>query len=193
MPFRIIVIVSAFIFGYMTSSYLYFPFSIQSGLCSALFMYLGSVFRREKHLFSQTGNEFKAVGLVTAAAIWVSFILRFKSFWIVNCDFGNGVADIFSSVCACICVLAISFFIDRYMGIFAKVLSFIGKNSLFILCVHAIDLDLFQRGVFLPILSMLNDNTKVIVLCLGELILDIALGLALSRIKVIRKAFGIKT
>lgn len=193
LPFRIIAIASAFIFGCLTSRYLYFPFSIQSGLCSAMFIYLGYVFRREKHLFSQMGQEFKAVGLVTAVAIWVSFILRFKTFWIVNCDFGNGVADIFSSVCACICILAISFFVDRYMGVFAKFLSFIGKNSLFILCVHAIDMDLFQRGVFLPLLAMLSDNTKVIVLCLGELILDITLGLALSKIKAIRKVFGMKT
>ena len=190
LSFRLIVILSAFVFGCLTSKYLWLPFSIQSGLCSVLFIYLGYVFRKKKHLFVQMNRSLKVSCLIIAAIIWALFIWRFESFWIVNCDFGNGVLDICSSVCACISVFAISFFIDRYIKILAGFLSYIGKNSMYILCVHTIDIDLFQRAIFYPLVSRLNENTRVLVLCLGELILAIALGLALSKIKAIRKAFG---
>ena len=43
---------------------------------------------------------------------WYFFIKDFQSFWLVHCDIGRGIVDIFGSMCACAMVILISRTID---------------------------------------------------------------------------------
>ena len=42
------------------------------------------------------------------------FIKDFQAFWLVNCDFGRGIVDIFGCICACYIVLLGAYFLDRW-------------------------------------------------------------------------------
>lgn len=191
-PFRIFAIAAAFVFGYITSQYFWMPFSIQLGFCSALYVYIGYVFFKEKELLGKMSSELRLVLLTVCLAVWISFIMRFQSFWMVVCDFGNGLIDILSSVCACVVIFAISAFIEKHVSPISRILSFLGKNSIFILCAHTIEFNLFQREYVRPFLSSLDGAKLTITLAAIDLTYAIAAGIALSKIKPLRKAFGLK-
>lgn len=190
---RILTVVSVFVTGYLTSSSVWLPLSLQAGLCSVLYVYLGYLLNKEKHLINKLNIETKIICILILMAVWISFILSFEGFWFVTCDFGKGPIDIFSSICACLSVLVISYFIDRYLGKVSGILSFIGKNSIFILCIHAIEFDLLPGRFLLgQLLPSLNSKMLTLVFVLCEITVDITLALTLSRIRIVRKAFGLK-
>ena len=175
---RIPVIFLAFLYGYLTSRSVWLPFSIQPGLCCALFVYAGYLIGKEKDLIIKLGKETR-------------IMLNFNGFWLVICNFGNGPLDIFASICGSMVVLAISYFIDRYLKIIAKFLSAVGKNSLLVLCIHTLEFNLFPNRTLINI-PFLDVRGQILVMVILEIIIDIVIGLALSRIKVVRKAFGMK-
>lgn len=189
---RIPVIILAFLFGYFTSRSVWLPFSIQAGLCCAQFVYIGFLISKEKDHIAKLGKETKIICLIVMAALWISFIVSFKDFWVVTCNFGNGPSDIFASICGCMVVLALSYFIDRYLKIISRFLSTVGKNSLLVLCVHTLEFNLFPSRVLINI-PFLDLQGKILVMVILQIVIDIVIGLALSRIKVVRKAFGMKS
>lgn len=189
---RIPIIVLAFLCGYYTSKSIWLPFSIQASLCAALFVYIGYLIGQEKHLIQKMRKETKFVCFTIMACIWIAFIYSFTTFWFVSCDFGNGPIDIFSSVCGCLVVIVISYFIEHHMGIVSKFLSAVGKNSLLVLCVHTISFNLFPTRSLIHI-PFLSAQACVIVMVIGEILMDIIIALVLSKIKIVRKAFGMKT
>lgn len=188
---RIPVIFLAFLYGYLTSRSVFLPFSIQPGLCCALFVYVGYLIGKEKDHIIKLGKETRIICLIVMSVIWIAFMVNFKDFWVVICNFGNVPSDIFASICGTMVVLAISYFIDRYLKIISKFLSAVGKNSLLVLCVHTLEFNLFPNRV-LPNIPFLDFRGQIIVMVILEIIIDIVIGLALSKIKVVRKAFGMK-
>ena len=137
--FQVIWVGCLFAFGYLTAHRVFwFPASIQAGCCAALYMYAGLCAR---HCDGRVrGWVRKARFLVFP--VWAVFILSFTSFHLVRCDFGKGAADIFASICACCAVFMISEGLDRLGGRLACLMAFFGRNSLVILCVHLVEMDL---------------------------------------------------
>ena len=110
---RIAVIAALFAFGYYSRALCWFPLSIQAGACAAAFMYLGHLFRAEEGTLRGLSAETKAFGTLVALGAWVMFIKDFQAFWLVNCDFGRGIVDIFGCICACYIVLLGAYYLDR--------------------------------------------------------------------------------
>lgn len=137
---RIIFLCILFCLGYWTRiRFFWFPLSIQAGMCSALFMYLGYLVRHSEEEIKQLPDEAKTVCLIGAVIVWYCFIRDFQSFWLVHNDFGRGIIDIFGCICACLVVLCISKQINIYLPKLSDSLGFFGKNSLIVLCVHLIE------------------------------------------------------
>ena len=141
---QIIIILLLFLIGFWSRELFWFPFSIQAGCCATLFMYFGYLFKQIENNFKNLNFILKLLITILALMIWIQFIINFQSFWLVHCDIGRGIIDIIGSVCACYIIFLIAFYIEKYFKLISKVLSFLGKNSLYILCIHIIELNLFK-------------------------------------------------
>lgn len=191
---RILVVAAAFAAGYYSAKYLFwFPFSIQSGLCASLYVYAGYLFRKNEEHIKNFSKTIKILSFVAATLVWIYFIITFISFSIVWCNFGRGLPDISRSLCACSAAFVISFFIDKYLKPLSRILSLIGKNSIFILCIHAIELNLFPcqtiLDIYMPAGNFYLRQTIIIIL---DVAIVSGIGLMLSKISFVRKAFGMK-
>lgn len=191
---RIGFIIGLFVFGYFSREICWFPLSIQAGACAAFFMYLGYLLKGAKDHLKQIPAEIKIIAAIIAGAVWLEFMVDFKSFWLVHCDIGRGVIDITGCICACAMIMLISFGIDKKAGIFAGILSFFGKYSLFILCVHMVELRFVPWNDLADklIAQGMPPDMRLFIIIAGKLVLDLTLTLVLSKITAVKKVFGMK-
>ena len=202
---RIAVIAALFAFGYYSRNLFWFPLSIQAGACATAFMYAGHLFRVEKGILRGLSNETRVFGTLVALCTWVMFIKDFQAFWLVNCDFGRGIVDIFGCICACYIVLLGAYYLDRMGqaeaaggsaagGVAARLaggLAYIGKYSLMVLCIHIVELN------FLPWIAIFQKHGMPAALqqparIAGKLCLDLGGAYLLSKSGAVRKLFGYK-
>lgn len=202
---RIAVIAALFVFGYYSRNLFWFPLSIQAGACAAAFMYLGYLFREEEGTLSGLSTETRVFGTLAALCTWVMFIKDFQAFWLVNCDFGRGIVDIFGCICSCYVVLLGSYFLERkeQAGAAGRTvagraaaglvggLAYIGKYSLLVLCIHIVELN------FLPWFNLFkkygmpagfHQPARIA----GKMCLDLGGAYLLSKSGAVRKLFGYK-
>ena len=191
---RLVMVIALFLAGYYSRAVIWAPLSIQAGTCALLFMYMGNLLRKVIPYLKQFDPEVKMFSAVAAAVIWISFIRNFQSFWLVHCDIGRGVIDIFGSVCACYIIMLISQQIDKRIPAAGGFLSFFGKYSMMVLCIHIIELNLFpwQRLMTFAANMGATESIQLIVLIIGKLVLDLSLAAVLVHIGLIRKIFGYK-
>lgn len=191
---RISVIIILFIIGHISSIIIWLPFSIQAGMCASLFMYIGFLFKQAKTTFQSLYPESKHFITIFALIMWLSFIKNFKSFWLVHCDFGRGIIDIAGCICACYIILLIAKFIEEHFSFLNKWLSFLGKYSIFMLCIHIIELDLFPWSSFIQRILPLNTSSIVYlcVLIFCKFLFIIPCTILCTRLQFIRKLFSIK-
>ena len=138
--FHFLLALILFIVGAGTAKYFWLPLSIQPGLCAVLFMYAGHLWRISQPLAGKIGNEFKTVFKICALVLWLDFIINFRGFGLVNCFFGRGSIDIIESLGACAVVIGLCLFASKRFGKLTKGVSFLGANSLIVLCVHCVEL-----------------------------------------------------
>lgn len=191
---RFLIVAAAFAAGYFSAKYLFwFPLSIQSGLCASLFVYIGYLFKQNKEHIQNLSTKVKILSFIAAVVVWASFIVTFDTFWLVRNNFGRGLPDICRSLCSCAAVFFISFFIDKYVKPLSKLLSLIGKNSIFILCAHAIEINLFPIQSILDIyLPAFSSGLRQTVLILLDIAIVCGIGLMLSMLSAVRRVFGVK-
>ena len=185
---RILWDVSLFLLGWFTSrQFFWFPLSIQAGCCATLFMYVGYCV---KHISQRK----KMVTGIVAFVLWISFILTFRSFYLVRNDFGMGLLDIVRSFAGCYCVLLISEGAEKITDEGSKILSWMGRNSIIILCVHLVEMNLVDWWQVVDKLAEIGIPHPV-----GEaaavgikLIVIFGFSVLLLMSKTGRKLFGIK-
>lgn len=151
---RIIFIGSLFLIGYYTRNLFWLPLSIQPGACSVLFLYIGYLFKIYKDRIAKIPLSIKVILSLVALIISILFIINFKSFYLVECDIGRGVIDIIGCLCSCWIVILISQFIDRHTRILKNIFINIGEQSLILLCVHIVELNLLPWSIIPYTLSI---------------------------------------
>ena len=104
---------------------------------------------------------------------------------------GRGIIDVFSSICACYCIVFISKILERYVTRLSKGLAYIGKYSIIMLCVHIIELNLFPWYAVINRIGI-PDVYSTGALILGKLVGDIGITVLLSRSTLVRKMFALK-
>ena len=194
---RVVAIFGLFALGYYTRKLFWFPLSIQAGACATLFMYMGYLLKQNKDALNSLPKEAKIFGFGFAFVTWISFMKNFQSFWLVQCDIGRGMVDIFGCICACAMVILISRVIEEKLSFIGKPLAYFGKYSLLILCVHIVELDLFtwwriawklvQHNI-LPATYL----SQLVFIIAGKLIIDLGCAFIMSKIPFVRKMFGFR-
>jgi len=181
---RIAFISALFLIGYYSRTLMWFPVSIQAGCCATLFMYIGYLYKKSVSLRESCPVEIKYVWLLFATVVWAFFIKDFRSFWLVHCDIGRGVIDIFGTLCACYVVIQISKLISRINWL-KKGLSFIGRNSLIVLCVHNVELQLLRWWRIAPYLCKqgMTMTHVTILIILGKFVMDLSITWLISTMR----------
>lgn len=128
--------------GYYSSKLLWLPFSIQSAMVAAVYVYIGYILKSHKVLHSNMWKE-----TILSAIIWGMYLVKGGGhLYLVTNYFQYGLIDIAASICACFVVIYISEIISK-VNLFNKVLCFIGRNSLIILCFHLVELNTFRWDI----------------------------------------------
>lgn len=193
-PKRLLWVTILFLFGWYTAKTLFwFPLSIQAGCCATLFMYIGYVAKVNERRIRELPRTFKIVASMAAFIIWVYYILSFQSFWLVRCDIGRGVVDILGSICACYCVYAISVMIDTYFEIISQWLSFLGRYSVIVLCVHITEMNMidWKSGIDMAVSTGIPYMIGAGIAVALKLVLIIGTTLLLTRSGMIKRLFAV--
>ena len=192
--YRPVFILSVFLIGYYTKNIIWLPFSIQAGCSAALFLYIGYIYKSNELHFKEMSSEIKTALLIFAVITWGFFIKDFQTFWLVHFDIGRGIIDIVGCLCACCVVLYISFLIQNKTTYLSKGLAFIGKYSIFMLCIHIIELNLFPWNIIIRPLYRLGFSyeLRLLVLILCKFYLTITFTYICSKSDFCKKLFSIK-
>lgn len=189
---RILLVLVLFFIGSWSRKLFWFPLSIQAGCCATLFMYLGHLLKDIKELLKKINIETKTVLSILALAIWFSFIKNFQSFWLVHCDIGRGVIDIVGCICGCYIVLLVAKYIEKHTSYLSGGLSFLGRYSLFMLCIHMIELDILPwGGVQQSLIAYgVSENSSLFLVIIGKFLIIIPLTIICSKLDFVCKLFG---
>lgn len=119
----------------------YLPCNLEQGLLSGLYVSMGYLYR-------------KYVGLSHRASIEAVLILAFVFLFaadngirptIAGAQIKGGALCLVVSLCACLLVFAVSQAVEGYTTYLSRFLSYYGRNSLVLLCVHLILQDIAFR------------------------------------------------
>lgn len=188
---RVFAVIALFLIGYFSRELFWFPLSIQAGMCAVLFMYIGHLWKDVyKHIETLT-KECKIFLIISAFIVWAFFVIDFESFWLVKCDVGRGVVDIFSSLCAVLCVIFISKLIAEHFTKLSDALGYLGKYSIIMLCAHNVESSLFPWYRISLTLKMPNWVEMMIIIAV-KIIWCALITYLFSRRNLTRKIFGLK-
>ncbi|MGC4017981.1 MAG: acyltransferase family protein [Muricomes sp.] len=126
--------------GYKTTEFIWLPFSIQAGMTASLFIYMGFLFKKHK-IFDRT---IPAPILGVMVAIWLFCIVFCGKFYMVRNYYGSGFLDILGALCGSYLVIMLSKSIENNTKYISGILNFYGKNSLFMMCFHAFELNIIS-------------------------------------------------
>lgn len=131
--------------GYISSKFIWLPWSIQAGMTAAIFVYMG-VKCREQRIFDIEEKSLHVGLFGTALIFWINEIIHGNpNMSIVRNCYPNGAFDFIGGGCGTICVIIIARYLLVNVGLEKvwNILIWFGKNSLIILCVHLIEMDFF--------------------------------------------------
>ncbi len=158
-----IVLIAIAGWGSMELTGIWLPLSIQAGMLASLYLYIGYKARKADLELQKTGI-IPGMIIGIAAAIGVQ---HFKGFWLVHDYMGNGWIDFLFSICASIVIMIFAGYISENNNMIKPILMFFGRNSLVILCLHIVELDVLPISkVVLRILSLLPVTINEPVSCL---------------------------
>ena len=188
---RLAVVAAVFALSKWSTCIFWFPLSIQAGGAALLYMYIGYLCKDLLPMFQRLRMETKAALLSLMAWVWVAFMVNFQSFWLVHCDFGRGVVDIIGSLCACACVLVLSYCISSRWKKLAKAAAYLGRYSLLVLGMHIIELNTFPWD---SLISKVYGGTSDAVFLLIKIMLKflwiVPMTVVFSRWRFTRKLLG---
>jgi len=192
---RGVLVVLLFCAGCVTAEkFFWFPFSIQAGCCATLYMYIGYLARQVREVHHECSQEIKMVVAILAFVVYLEFFVNFEGFWLYQSQFGRGVIDVFGSICASYVVILVSKWLEVHSSRLTAVLSFFGRYSLIVLCVHIIELNIFPWGRFLNMWVALGCTEKVatLLMAFGKIVFIIGATYVCSKVKFIKKLFQLE-
>lgn len=191
--YRVGLILILFIAGIFSGKIFWFPFSLQAGCCATLFMYVGYLFKKSKEKILNLNFKSKILFIILMLIIWIQFIINFESFWLVHCDIGRGIIDIVGSICGAYIIILLSFFIEKYFKRISNFFAFWGRYSLFVLCIHIIELNLFDwKKIVLVFLKneFLTEYSFIFFLVFLKLLFILIITYICSKSNFIKRIFG---
>lgn len=164
--FKAIIVIFLAIASYVSSKYIWLPLNIQTGLFSTIYVYVGYFIKqrfnyetiKEKYLVNA-----KWFSIFTIIFV-VSIFLEQGKFNIANLSIEAGIIGIISSFSNSFLIIVVSSVIKDHTSNFKNILIWLGRNSLYILCVHIWQLDLVPNpiGIFEKILPIFGFENVII-------------------------------
>lgn len=122
--------------GYLTGKILWFPMSIQAGMVSALFVYVGHL--AKKHNLMQSRFFRFSPELCLIAAFWIYGSWRFGAMHLSGNSFPAGIDSILAGLAGVIVFIKLCSYIVL-IPVLSRIFTFLGRHSLMILCFHCFE------------------------------------------------------
>ena len=158
--------------AYITAKFIWLPFSIQSGMFAVFFIWLGYEIK-ERNLLGK-------VSFIYYAAAQIALLIGIRFGW---CDISFAradMADVLLSIpvglSGCLLIYLLS-----VLDVRGHLLSYLGRTSLLILCVHLVTINTFTRYIdrFLDICQLSGQfrgwlfiALNILIACIGAFIID---------------------
>ena len=157
---EVIICIISFIGWYsFYKTNIWLPLSIQAGMLLSVYLLIGYIAKIQNYHIENVPLFETVVALFFT--IWG--ITNFKGIWLVHNYFGNGFIDFLVTISASVIILKIAFYISLSKTYIKRILLFFGRNSLEMLCLHIIDLNVLKlNNIFIN----LNANGKVEIITL---------------------------
>ena len=179
---QIIIIIGIFFLGIISARWFWLPFSLQSGMCGLLFLYIGYIIGKYKEKILEY-IHFKTL-LAVCMGVWgiaIYFSYTNDCMSLARSYFPNCILNILGAIAGSYIILCLCKRIEKY----SKFLRIFGKNSLVALCFHLIDLQVCSwRWLY-----MLQIPYVKILVLLGRLLWAYIGILLVRRIKWLRNMF----
>ena len=126
--------------------FFWLPWSIQEGMVASLFATVGYSISLEK-------VKQNRILVCCVAILYLLFCLFSGSHLdMVKCAFPYGPVDFVGAVCCVIAILMVSIRLQSHL--MSRLLPMIGRNSIWILCIHTIEFDVFPWWILARICTM---------------------------------------
>ncbi len=181
--------------GYYTRiHYFWYPLSVQAGMAAVLFMYIGYLVKEYHSVLEKIPEKFMQFLMLVSFILWFTFMFDFEAMWLVHNNFGRGWWDILRCFAACWCVILLSKMLDQSYTHLSGWMAFLGRNSILILCLHILELDVFPWKDFTDWLTRKELTWLTIFYLKIALKLVWAIGgtVLLTKSRAIKKLFCIK-
>lgn len=156
-------IVAIALVGYYTSKIVWLPWSIQAGMTAATFVYMGVILKRYNCIATENIEHF-----ATAFAFWITEIIHgWPCIGVVENQYPNGAFDFIGGGAGAVCVIWIVKYIDEHMNmpIISRGLSWMGRNSMEMLCLHLFELNMIPWDKVLNFFGVKNNIFILIFTC----------------------------
>lgn len=140
LPHTFVWVFFCFVAGYISSRYIWLPWSVQSGMCAVAFLYFGYLVKKYDAV-----SYLKDMPYIWVIAIlfWVMSIVFFDGMSMAMNNYGSHpVLSVVGSISGSICIVGISQLLNR-VSILGDIIGRIGQASLAILCVHLVEDNVF--------------------------------------------------
>lgn len=134
-----IAIVCVFVIGFCSAKWTWLPASIQAGMVSLPFFYLGYLQRKKRTDWRISKCLFAVALVFWGIALWASRERGILS--IAECSFPMPLINILGAVAASYVVVCACRCLEKYKYI-RNILTFYGENSVVVLCFHLVELRL---------------------------------------------------
>lgn len=179
-----VCICALFYISMLSARYIWLPFSIQAGISSSFFVYVGTIVQNGK-LWITVRKP-----LVFLLAIVVLLFETFFSIrlYISRCQYDYGILSALAAV-----IITYSFFVIstvlKKSKLITKLFGFLGKNSLYILCIHSVELYSFPWEKLYCVLDLNGVITtfQYIIIAIMKLLISIIGTLIILQIKCFLK------
>lgn len=123
--------------GNISAQFIWFPFSIQSAMEMAFFIWIGYEIKRSNLLERVSGRWY-----VVAALIFLLWAVRFKysTIYVVTAHINDMILSVIVALAECLLVYGLAVNIKRFNGF-----AYVGEHSLIFLCVHLFALETIWR------------------------------------------------
>ncbi len=194
-PAPAVVVAASFVLGYVSSTYVFLPFDVQSGLCAAAFVYLGTLARRYR-VFDE--SVLPVWVWPCLAAVWVWAILCYDGFGMAMCAYGSTpvafVRNVAGGIAGTMCIIGICMAAERFLGWSSpyQLLCSLGRITLPIMCVHLFEDDVVRWGWVVDFTARAFGHMSfawLIVLAI-RVILDVAIARFLIKLPVVSVCLG---
>lgn len=178
------------VIAYVSSQYFWLPLSIQPGACAAVFVYIGAKLQQiDLKYFNNIWLIF-----VSVIAFCIEIIMGIRVDMAKN-SYDLGLVSVIGAIFICYLILYISNVMVLFLPQMKNIVIFWGKYSLYLLCIHQIEMRVFPWSIVENVLKNVGLSTYfncvvILVRVVGCSFCTLILIEVLRRCQKVKKSFS---